>query len=158
MQPPGSRVELNVRSLASRTETGVQERAVELLDRLEREGALASYTVRVWGERVGLSTTAVETNRGQELLERIGTYRGWANRNGVSLEPFFESSATTSRITGEEYTTLRLPVIAMAEYEDGEVVHVTPHENEGGVSTVDDRLDRFEASTLEGREREPLRP
>lgn len=140
---PGSRIELNVRSLASRTDSGVQERAVGLLERLHTRGEVR-FSVRVWGERVGLSTTAVETTCGQDLLERVGAYRGWANRANVSLEPFFESRATTSRITGEEYTELRLPVLAMAEYEDDEVVYVTPHEDGGQVRSVADRLDRLE--------------
>jgi len=151
------RVELNVRSLASRTGDGVQERAVEALRRLEADGAVASFAVRVWGEQVGLSTTAVETERGQEVLERVGAFRAWANRNGVSLEPFFDARATTSRITGEEYTVLCLPVAAMAEYEGGDLAYVTPHEDDGVVRTVGGRLDVLSEQGVE-RADGPLAP
>lgn len=145
------RVELSVRALSSRTGGGIQERALDLLERLERAGAVESVGVHVWGERVGLSTTAVETDCGQRVLDRIGRFREWANRNRVSLEPFFESRVTTSRITGEEYTTLHLPIIVLAEYENGDVVHVTPHEDDGSVTTVQDRLEHLERETFEAQ-------
>lgn len=137
------RIELYVRSLTSRTRDGVVERVVEGLRRRRSAGAIDSFTVRIWGERVGLSTTAVDTDRGQDVLERIATFRRWASRNRVSLAPFFESTQTTSRVTGEAYTTLRLPVIAMAEYRGTEVVLVSPHEGTDGVCTVEDHLDRL---------------
>ncbi len=148
------RVELHVRSLASRTGDSVRERAIGLLGRLEAEGEIASFAVRVWGERVGLSTSAVGTDRGQEVLERIGAFRAWAGRNGASLDPFFRSGAADSRLTGEEYATLRLPVAVLAEYEGDSLVHVTPHERDEVVHTVDDRLDTIEGGT--DPELEPL--
>ncbi len=142
--PADRRVELCVRDLSSRTGHETRERAIGLLGSLDDAGVLDSFSVRVWGREVGLSTTAVETGRGEEVLERVGTFRRWATRTGVSLEPFFDARATTSRITGEEYTTLRLPVAALAEYENDDPVYVTPHEDHGTVRTVADRLDRFE--------------
>lgn len=141
VRTPGRDVELHVRSLSSRTGQELRERAIEVLDGLESAGAIDSFTVDVWGERVSLSTTAVETARGRQVLDRVGTFRAWANRNGVSLEPFFDAHATTSRITGEEYTTLCLPVATLAEYENDTLVYVTPHETDGSVHTVQDRLD-----------------
>lgn len=75
--------------------------------------------------------------------------------NVRSLDPFFDSRVTTSRVTGEEYTTLRLPMVVMAEYEDGDVVHVTPHETDGSVRTVEDRSDRLEESIIAGPPERP---
>jgi len=135
------RVELFVRSLASRTGDGPQERAIERLRRLEEAGDVATFRVRVWGRQVGLSTTAVETDRGRDILGRVGAFRDWARRHDVSLAPFFDSNVTASTITGEEYATLRLPVVAMAEFDGDRLVYVTPHEADGTVHTVADRLE-----------------
>jgi hypothetical protein len=134
------RIELCVRSLASRTGKGIQEQAIDRLQRLETTGELDALSVRIWGEEVALSTTATETERGRAILQRVGAFREWAAHNDVSLAPFFEPREKTSRITGEEYATLRLPVLVMAEYVDGDIVHVAPHRRDSGVYTVEDRL------------------
>lgn len=153
----GRRVELYVRSLASRTGEGPQERAIDRLRRFDAEGTVDSFGVRVWGDRVGLSTTAVDTPRGEDILGRIGTFRAWATRNGVSLDTLFEARETTSRITGEEYAILRLPVLLMAEYAGSDLDHVSPHERDGTVRTVDDRLDAL-GDTSSERHRLRVRP
>lgn len=133
------RIELCVRSLTSRTDRA-QGQAIDRLRRLEATGAIDGLSIRIWGEEVALSTTAVETDRGRDILQRVGAFREWAAHNDVSLSPFFESREKTSRITGEEYATLRLPTLVMVEYADGDVVHVAPHEGDSGVYTVEDRL------------------
>ena len=91
------RFELNVRSLAPRTKGGTQERALGLLDRLDEDGTAESITVRVWGERVALSTTAVETDRRREVLDRVGAFRDWANRAGVRLDGLEELGRNSER-------------------------------------------------------------
>lgn len=136
---------LYVRSLASRT--GCQERLIKRLKQLDDAGSLASVDVHVWGREIGLSTTAVETDSGRSILDTVGEFRAWAEQNDISLERFYESRTRVSGLTGEEFTTLRLPMVALAEYEDGDLVSVTPHERESGVRTVDDRLDRL-ATTM----------
>jgi len=144
--PADRRIELYVRGLTSRPGRETRERAVTLLERLDAAGTIATFTVRVWGQEVGLSTTAAETERGRDILDRVGAVRRWANRNDVSVEPFFDGRAATSGITGEEYTTLRLPVAVLAEYADGDLAYVTPHEDCGTVRTVQDRLDHLAAT------------
>jgi hypothetical protein len=131
-------VTLCVRSLVSRT--GCQERVLKQLQRLSDAGTLESVSVRVWGTEVGFSTTAVETVEGESILDTVGEFRAWADHNGVSLEPFYEDRTRVSGLTGEERATLRLPVLALAEYDDGDLVSVTPHERECGVRTVEDRI------------------
>lgn len=137
--------ELYVRSLASRT--GCQERVIKQLQSLADKGSLESVTVHVWGEEVGLSTTAVETASRRSILDTIGTFRSWADANDVSLVQFYEERTRVSGLTGEEFTTLRLPVLTLAEYQDGELVSVTPHERKSGVRTVEDRLEML-ATTM----------
>jgi hypothetical protein len=147
------RVELYVRSLASRTDR--QERVIEALRRLENTGDICSFQLTIWGEAVGLSTAAVETDRGREVLDTVAAFREWADREGVSLDCAFENRAVTSQLTGEEHATLRLPKMAMAEYEGDEVLSVTPHERDGAVRTVRDRLTTLEG-TADGIEAEPV--
>jgi len=50
---------------------------------------------------------------------------------------------------------LYLPVVALAEYEGKAVVHVSPHEDDGAVRTVGDRLDRLDEL---GRNSERTKP
>lgn len=155
--PADGRIELYVRGLTSRPGRETRERAVTLLERLDAAGTIATFTVRVWGREVGLSTAAAETERGRDILDRVGAVRRWANRNDVSVEPFFDGRAATSEITGEEYTTLRLPVAVLAEYADGDLAYVTPHEDCGTVRTVQDRLDHLAAALpAESDDREQL--
>jgi hypothetical protein len=131
--------ELYVRSLASRT--GCQRRVIKQLKRLETGGHLDGIDVHVWGTEVGLSTTAVETAAQQAILDTVGEFRSWAADAGVSLDQFYENRRRVSGLTGEEFATLRLPVLSLAEYEDDELVSVTPHERESGVRSVEDRLE-----------------
>jgi DNA-binding HxlR family transcriptional regulator len=145
-QPPA--VTLYVRSLAPRT--GRQDRVIDRLRELEAAGRVASVEVTVWGPAVGLSTTAVETGCGRTILNSVAECREWADRSGVSLEGRFEHRHATSEITGEEYTTLRLPALLLAERVDGVLREVRPHEDDGTVQTVEDRL-----SALAADERAP---
>ena len=142
---PSPQVELYVRSLASRT--GQQERIIERLHRLESAGVVESADVQVWGEAVELSTVAAETERGQELLETVSRFRDWAARNGASLDGPFLNRETESLLTGRSHTTLRLPAVAMAEYEGEEIRAVTPHRRDGTVRTVQERVETLATET-----------
>lgn len=137
------RVELYVRSLSSRTGGGPQERAIDCLRQFDAEGLVDSYAVRVWGDEIGLTSSVVDTERGEDILDRIGALREWASHNDVTLDAFFETRETESHITGESYASIRLPVLVMVEYEGDEVGYVTPHKRDDTVYTVDDRLDRL---------------
>jgi hypothetical protein len=94
---------------------------------LSERGYLGDFEIHVWGRRIGLSTTAARTETGRALLDRIGRFRSWAERNGRSLEPFFDTCECSSSITGEAYTSLVVPTMLLVEYEDDEVRHVAPH-------------------------------
>jgi len=148
--------ELYVRSLASRT--GCQHRVIKRLQRLDTGGRLADVDVYVWGTEVGLSTTAVETDSQQSILETVADFRAWADNAGVSDEQFYEDRTRVSGLTGEEFSTLRLPVLVLAEYEDGELVSVTPHERDCGVRTVTDRLEMLSNGVGDAPQPEPVEP
>lgn len=136
------RVELHVRSLSE-----ARNPASEHLDRLR---ALADrgeidLSVSVWGREVGLSTAARETDAGQYVLDRVASFREWADERDVSVEPFFRTRQVHSTVTGESYATLVLPVSCLAEYRDGSLVHVAPYTTENAVHSVADHVSRLES-------------
>ncbi len=147
------RVELYLRALTSRT--GNREQIIETLERLESDDAVADATVHVWGEAVELSSAAAATDRGEDILETVSTFRQWATQQDVSLSCGFENTEVSSQMTGQTYTRLTLPTVAMAEYVDGQLQYVTPHDD-GDVTRVSDRLSALAATNQSGLEEYPL--
>ncbi|WP_435318228.1 HTH domain-containing protein [Haloarchaeobius sp. TZWSO28] len=123
------------------------ERATVLdsLETLEEAGYFEDVTARLWGKRVGLSTMAARTEEGTEILDRVTDFRTWAERNDATVEQFFPERMMDSHLVDESYLVQELPTLALAEYEDGEVVHVTPCIVDGTLQTVEDRVSTIEA-------------
>jgi len=138
------RVELFVRSLSPKTG---RSPATAQLDRLRRlaDEDVVDLSVTVWGREVGLSTTAARTDAGEFVLDRVANFREWADDHDVCVEAFFETREVESGLTGESYTALVLPVACLAEYRDGELVHVAPYTTDSAVHTVSDRVTTLEA-------------
>lgn len=132
-------VELFVRSL-SPTEKPASDHAKQVRH-LESEGHVDTASVTVWGHEVDLSTPAPDT--GQFILDRVATFRSWADDNGVTMKPFFEIREVQSTITCEEYAALRLPVCCLAEFENDELVHVAPYSTGEAICSVADRIRRL---------------
>jgi len=135
-------VELFVRSLSPSASPAPAH--VERVRDLRGDDAIEEVTVTVWGREIALSTTARRTDPGGHIHDRIASFRAWAADNDVTMAPFFETRDITSTITGEEYAALSLPVSCLAEYEDGELVHVAPYCTGDAVCCVADRLDRLD--------------
>jgi DNA-binding Lrp family transcriptional regulator len=144
-EPTAPALELYVRSLSADTVHGPRESVLERLSRLEREGVAAEYTVHVWGRRVS-PETAARTEAGRFLLDRIERFRDRSRRNATSTRSFFEPHEVTSSITGESYTAVTVPSLALAEFRDGALRRVTPSADGGTVRTVEDHLDAIEAA------------
>jgi DNA-binding Lrp family transcriptional regulator len=139
-------VELYVRSLCSGAERPPQDAAIERLERLERDGVLEEYTVRVWGRRVSPDSAAAETAAGRFVLSRIGEFRNWARRTGASVRSFFDTHEVDSSITDESYTAITVPTLTLAEFHGDDLHRVTPCSLDGAVHTVGDHLDALEAT------------
>jgi hypothetical protein len=138
---PARSVELFVRSL-SPAEPPVADH-LQRVRHLETAGQVSDADVTVWGTEVGLSTTASRTETGRLVLDRVADFRSWADELGVTMEPFFQTREVTSGLTGEEYTTLVLPVCCLAEYRGPDLVHVSPYSTGDAICSVGDRLDRL---------------
>lgn len=142
--PP--RVELFVRSLSPPAGRNPARMQLSRLRRLDEAGAL-DLSVSVWGREVALSTTAARTDAGQSVLARVADAREWADDRGVCVDPFFETRAVTSTLTGEAYTALVLPVACLFEYRGGELSHVAPYTTDSAVHSVADRVRTLAEST-----------
>ena len=142
------RLELYVRSLSGGEPTASEH--AQRVRTLAASGQVADATVLVWGEEVGLSTTAFRTRVGKCILDRVASFRAWAEERGGSMTPFFDARTVTGTVTGECYASLRLPVSCLAEYEAGDLVHVAPYRAGSTTCTVEDRLRHHERPAGEG--------
>jgi hypothetical protein len=138
-------LELFVRSLAPEGTGDEQVAVVNQLERLQKSGKIADYSVTVWGTAVTHDSPLAETEAGEEVLGRVAAFEGWAADEGVSLDRFIQRDEVHSTIRDTTQTVIRLPAMMIAEYEDGELQHVTPHERDD-VVTVQDRLESLEKS------------
>jgi hypothetical protein len=114
------------------------------LARLDDDGALDDVDVSTWGSRVRLDTPA--TGDEARAIERFRSFVHWAERAGVSLEPFFETWTRRSEVLDEEYEELVTPVMCVALYDEDEVIDVAPHRVGDETRTVSDCLDDLEAA------------
>ncbi|QLD90354.1 hypothetical protein HWV07_15445 [Natronomonas salina] len=118
-------VEVYVRSL-SPNEMPQQQALFEQLNRLSTRGIIDYWTVHVVGKEV-CPETATETRPGRIICDRIQQFKAWAEQNDMSFGKFFEQRPVTSQMTGEEYETMVLPSVTLAEFdEEGTLQFVTP--------------------------------
>ena len=132
------RIELYVRSLRPDGAHARQEAVIERLERLEAAGVVESVSVIVWGKQVARGTAGARTDEGEFILNRVAEFTQWALSNNVSLESFHQM------VGNESYEAIVLPVMGLAEYRGGELVHVAPCTEGEVVHSIPDRLDRLE--------------
>lgn len=124
-------VEVYVRSL-SPAGAPQQQALFDELDALSMDGAIAYWTVHVVGKEV-CPDTATATDPGQFICERIQEFTAWAERNDVSFGPFFERRLVTSDITGEEYESMVIPTVTLAEFDDRDTLQFVAPSFDGNV-------------------------
>lgn len=137
---PGEiRIDLFVRSLQPPNWQAKQRRVLDRLEALAEGDVVDEFDVYVWGASAPPSPEDARTAFGRFVLDRIATFRQWARANDRSLGGLFEVREADSSITGESCRRLTLPAIVMAEYYDGQLGCVTPHERTGETIRVLDR-------------------
>lgn len=119
------RIEVFVRSLAPGTARPQQEDLIRRLRTLEAEGDIETVDLYVTGDCVCESTAAAATDTGQFLLNRFERFGAWASEFGVDLVGFrdrcVDSTLTRTTVTGHQF-----PRIAVAVFDDDDLVLVTP--------------------------------
>jgi hypothetical protein len=138
------RIELYVRSLLPDGAYGRQEAVIERLDRLDADDEIEGFSVIVWGKQIARDSAGAHTEEGRYILNRVAEFKQWALSNNVSLESFYQKGTVENETSDETYEAITLPVMGLAEYEDGELVHVAPCTEGETVHTITDRLDRIE--------------
>lgn len=146
-------IELFVRSLTPSGAAQRQEAVLDKLDRLDERGVIEDYTITVWGEQIDPNSLAAETDAGKRILDTVASFEEWADEHDVSVDRFFTEQSIGSAITGERYTAMSLPVIAMAEYVDDQLQTVTPYQGDDSIQTVADRLETLGEQTEHTDER-----
>lgn len=134
------------------------EAVLDRLDRLASAGAVADYDVTVWGRAISADHPAAETDTGRRLLERVDAIEDWVEDAGVDVDASFERQLVDRELVGDSYSRTLLPRMAMAEWRDGELASVAPHERGNGPVSIEDRLDALAADaevSLEGSEDGP---
>jgi DNA-binding Lrp family transcriptional regulator len=140
----GPRIELYVRSLLPDGAHGRQEAVIERLERLESNGDIEGFSVIVWGKQIAPESAGAHTEEGEYILNRVAEFKQWALSNNVSLESFYQRQNVENETSERTYDAMVLPVMGLAEYQDGELCHVAPCTKGDDVNTITDRLDRIE--------------
>ena len=136
-------VELWIRSFAPTSAGPTQERALERVDELKSSTPIESVDVAVWGKKVEVDRPerAMRIPQLCRIESRLEAFETWAARTGRQLEPFFRNTRIESSITGESHDVWRLPTIAIAEFDDDELLHVAPCRDGDRTIDVFDRLE-----------------
>lgn len=121
------------------------EACVETLRDCEAEGLIDGFKVQSWPEEVAFSPERPE----RAMIRGVESYREWADRAGVDIEPPFATRTRKSIVTGAEIDILVLPSICLALYDDeGQLVGVYPHSDDEGTYTVEDAISRLRAGEM----------
>lgn len=134
-------VDLFVRSLAPIQGRERQEALLGRLEQLTTDGQVDEFSVHVWGDAVATDSALAKTDAGKGVRTLVASFRQWALAENVSVEQFFEKREVSSSMTGDSYSALTLPSVAIAEYEDGELVGMGPHDDGTDTVTVRAYLD-----------------
>lgn len=148
MTPPTDTFDVDcyVRTSAA---SGAADDIVEALRTHSREGRLNSLSVHAWPTSVTLDGSIH-----RDVLETVREFREWAADHDASLEPTFSVEERVSEITGERERRLRLPVVCLAVYEEGDLYCVVPNRTADRTCTVPKALEIVEAN--EAAEMAPL--
>jgi hypothetical protein len=140
----GPRIELYVRSLLPDGAHARQEAVIERLERLDAEDEIEGFSVIVWGKQIAPESAGAHTEEGEYILNRVAEFKQWALSHNVSLESFYQTQTVENETSDRSYDAMVLPVMGLAEYRDGELVHVAPCTDGDEVHTITGRLDRIE--------------
>lgn len=142
-------VDLYLRSFGNVSTQSSRDTGITRLERLRERGVVADVTVEVRGNRVIPDGATARTDEGRETLDQIERFRSWADQAGMSLESFFDAEETRSPITDEDYTTLPLPTMTLAEYQGEQLRFVAPYTDTKTPYTAADRLETLEEAETE---------
>lgn len=122
----GHCVELYVRSLAPGPAHSLQDALIARLEELVDRGTLEGMELYVWGDGVCPESAAAGTAAGGFVLNRVDTFVAWARENGFTPRSCLRATDFNSVMAGVEYTAIRFPQMLLAEFDDGELLFLSP--------------------------------
>ncbi|MDS0220730.1 hypothetical protein NDI54_05110 [Haloarcula sp. S1AR25-5A] len=139
---PGESVggEIAVQLWSRRPVCGPRTTAIDRFTELATTGAIADFDVQTWPEEIPVS----QRSEHGEVLATVDRYEQWANDEGLSLRPPFETR-TSSLLVGGSTEVLRLPMLAAAVYADDDLVGVYPCTDGDTTWSVTDCIDALAA-------------
>lgn len=137
-------VKLFVRSLAPEGAEERQRAVIERLERLEADGRIGGFVVIIWGKKF-CPATADRTEIGRLSRRFLSEFDEWSARTKLSVAPFFEVKNSYSAVTDESKTAIVYPLLALAEYDGTELVHVSPCRGSSENCSVEDHLNALAA-------------
>lgn len=141
--PDRTRLEVYVQSLAPNKNRQIST-ILKRIARLEAEGVIESFDVYVVGKEL-CPETALHTESGQYLCARLLQFRDWAEGENKEFGSFFRPQSVDSTLTGDEYETIPVPTVTVAEFVDGTLQFVTPCTDGETHHTPQSRLDQLSA-------------
>ncbi|MFB6224490.1 MAG: HTH domain-containing protein [Haloarcula sp.] len=138
------RVELYVRSLCPAGASQEQNHTVDQLQALADQDRLSDLSIYVWGDRIA-PETARKTEEGQRLLDRIAAFKHWERETDASLDGFRWQHDVTNLATDESFSVIALPTMALSEFDNNTIQHVTPCTRDGQSLCVSDRVAKLTA-------------
>lgn len=115
---------------------GPRTTAIDRFTELDATGVIEDFDVTTWPEEVPM---AQEQGHG-DVLATVDRYEQWANEQGLSIRPPFETR-TSSLLVGGSTEVLRLPMLAVAVYADDDLAGVYPCTDDGTTWSVVDLID-----------------
>jgi len=103
-------------------------------------GSVETYD---WPRTIAIDGPGPTDDRAREAFN---AFSQWARDRDAGLSPAFGTRDCFDRDTGEQYTALVLPVMALAVYENDVLEAVYPHKDDDGVVSVFDGLTEIEAA------------
>jgi hypothetical protein len=136
--------EIAVQLWSRRPVCGPRTTAIDRFTELAGAGVIDDFDVQTWPEEVPVSQ---ESGHG-DVLETVEWYEQWANEQGLSLRPPFETR-TSSLLVGRSTEVLRLPMLAVAVYADDDLAGVYPCSDGGTTWSVTDCIGALASEPIE---------
>lgn len=134
-----ARIDVYVRSLLP--PPGAKDAQNETLARLREAveaGPIADLSVHVWGERLCVCDSCLDTEAGRNWLDTVREFERWGDDYGAAVGSYFEHTSLTASLTGETYRGIVPPRLTAALYVDGSLQGVFPTRFESEAYTVRD--------------------
>jgi len=142
------RLELHARAKLPPPATRQSERLYDRLRELADRPGVGSVDRAEWATRVPVADCE------RELRDTYLRFERWADRAGVSLQPFFGTRECFSAERGEWVDWLVLPALCLAVSDGESMVAVYPHGDGTETRTVEDGIEALErdvSAPIDGR-------